>query len=122
MNNVLTFPNRNAHRILKAPWMDGSDVALIQIDGTGLEHEGFLDGDRLVLNLRFQQSQIRPGELVVVNLPDGKTVVRRIFFGDDGQIILRSSNPRVKDRNFDSNQVRIDGIVMELSRSLALAS
>lgn len=109
--NVLTFPIAKSfpprsQMIPRPTWaMDGSEVATVQIHGNALSGEGINDGDTLILNLRFHRSEIKPRDLVVAKLPDGRNIVRRM-----GEI------------KFEPGRIHICGIVMELNRSLSLAS
>jgi repressor LexA len=78
-----------------------------------MEGEGIEDGDVLVVKRVFEESDIKNGKLVIAVLPNGKCVVKRIYFEGD-KIVLRSSNARFKDLVFGPDEIRIDGIVKGL--------
>lgn len=107
--NVIPFPgtqhtvSASSQMIVRPQWMtDDSEIATVQIRNNSYSHMGLMEGDTLVVKMRFRQSEVRFGALVVATLPDGRTVLRRVGFGP--------------------SQIRIDGIVMEFNRSLALAA
>lgn len=94
---------------------DFKEVGTVTVSGDSLQDENILDGDVLIIKRIFDQTEIRNGKLVVAQLPEGRSVVKRIFFETDG-IILRSSNPRYKDMIFGPDQITVEGIVKELKR------
>lgn len=99
MNNVLHFPHREFERIHRRPQKTDKNIGLVMIETNAYSHEGIESGDTLVVELT--SDNIIAGDLVVAELPDGKTVVRRYDCRDE---------------------IRVIGSVIELNRRLALAS
>lgn len=96
---------------------DFSEVATAEVCGDSLIDEGIFDGDKLICKVIFDASEIRPGRLVVVRIPTGRSVVKRIFF-DGENVLLRSANPAYEDMVFEKDSIQVEGIVKELSRKL----
>lgn len=104
--------------ILRPQWVrDFKEVGTVEVCGDSLSGDGILDGDRLICKRVFDAAEIRNGRLVVAYLPTGRSVVKRIYFEGD-KIILRSTNPNYDDMVFGPDEIRIDGIVMELVRQM----
>lgn len=85
------------------------------VSGDSLMDDGILDGDILVVKRVFHESEVRPGRLVIAMLPEGRTVVKRIFFEGE-RIILRSANAKFKDMIFEPDQIAVEGIVKRAYR------
>lgn len=96
---------------------DFKEVGTVEVSGNSLSGDGIFDGDRLICKRVFDASEIRNGRLVVAYLPTGRSVVKRIYFEGE-KIILRSTNPAYDDMVFGPDEIRIDGIVKELVRTL----
>lgn len=112
------FDHPRASLILRPQWVrDFSEVATAEVCGDSLVDEGIFDGDKLVCKVIFDAAEIKPGKLVVVRIPTGRSVVKRIFF-DGEHVLLRSANPAYEDMVFEKDAIQVEGIVKELSRKL----
>lgn len=112
------FEHPRTQLILRPQWVrDFKEVGTVTVQGSSMEGDGILDGDVLIVKRVFETAEIRNGKLVIVLLPTGRNVVKRIYIEDD-KIVLRSSNARYKDMIFGHDELRIDGIVMELVRKM----
>ena len=87
------------------------------VSGDSLKDEDIKDGDVLIVKRVFEAAEIKSGKLVVVLLPTGRSVVKRIYFEGE-RIILRSSNPKFKDLVFGQNELTVEGIVKKLTRDM----
>jgi hypothetical protein len=86
-SNVINFPLGDLPLVLRhqpfrrRPLMiraANSKVATVQQVGNSCKKFGILDGDTLILNLQFQESDITQADnLVVARLPDGRYIVKR---------------------------------------------
>ncbi len=104
--------------ILRPQWaFDYKEVGTVTVSGDSLVDENIEDGDVLIVKRIFEEAEIRSGKLVVVQLPTGRSVVKRIYFNGE-QIILRSSNPKYKDMIFGRDELRVEGIVKKLTRDM----
>lgn len=112
------FDHPRSQLILRPQWVrDFKQVGTVTVSGDSGKHDGILDGDVLIVKLQFERSEIKDGRLVIAYLPTGGSVMKRIYF-EGNQIILRSSNPEYQDMIFGPDEIRVDGIVMELKREL----
>lgn len=112
------FEHARASLILRPQWVrDFKEVATAQVSGDSMADEGIYDGDRLVCKVVFDAAEVKPGRLVVVRLPTGRSIVKRIFFRDD-KVILRSANPKYEDLVYDRDTITVEAIVKELVRKL----
>lgn len=112
------FDHPRSSLILRPQWVrDFREIATAEVCGNSLADEGIFDGDRLVCKIVFDAAELRPGKLVVVRIPTGRSVVKRIFF-DEYRIILRSSNAAYEDMIFERDDIVVEGIVKELVRKL----
>lgn len=113
------FEHPRTQLILRPQWVrDFKEVGTVTVSGDSLKDEDIKDGDVLVVKRIFEAAEIKSGKLVVVLLPTGRSVVKRIYFEGD-QIILRSSNRRYKDMIFGQDELVVEGIVKHLTREMA---
>lgn len=116
---VEIFDHPRSSLILRPQWVrDFKEVGTVEVCGDSLSGDGIWDGDRLTVKRIFDASEIRQGSMVVAWLPEGRSVVKRIFFEGDN-VVLRSSNSSYKDMVFGPNEIRVDAIVKELVRSVS---
>lgn len=112
------FDHPRASLILRPQWVhDFKEVATAEVCGDSMIDEGIMDGDRLVCKVMFDAAEVRPGRLVVVRLPTGRSIVKRIYF-DDERVVLRSANPNYDDLVFNREEIMVEAIVKELVRKL----
>lgn len=110
------FDHPRAQLILRPQWVrDFREVGTVTVSGDSLIGEGIMDGDVLIVKRTITDGEIRNGKLVIAQLPEGRSVVKRIYF-ENGGIVLRSANPKFKDMIFELDQIVIEGIVKELKR------
>jgi len=112
------FDHPRTQLILRPQWVrDYKEVGTVTVSGDSLIDEKIEDGDVLVVKRVFEAAEIRSGKLVVVQLPTGRSVVKRIYFEGD-RIILRSANPKYKDMIFGHDELIVEGIVKRLTREM----
>lgn len=112
------FEHPRTQLILRPQWArDFKEVGTVTVSGDSLKDEDIKDGDVLIVKRVFEAAEIKSGKLVVVLLPTGRSVVKRIYFEGDA-IILRSSNPKFKDLVFGQNELTVEGIVKKLTRDM----
>lgn len=112
------FEHPRASLILRPEWVrDFREVGTVTVSGDSLKDEGIYDGDKLVCKMIVDGAGIRPGRMMVVRIPTGRSLVKRIFFDGD-KIILRSANPAYPDMAFAKEEIQIEAIVKELVRKL----
>lgn len=116
---VEIFDHPRSSLILRPQWVrDFKEVGTVEVCGDSLSGDGIWDGDRLTVKRIFDEAEIRQGCMVVACLPEGRSVVKRIFFEGE-TVILRSSNEAYVDMVFGPNEVRVDAIVKELVRKVS---
>lgn len=111
------FDHPKTQAILKPRWVrDLKQVGTVTVSGDSLKDDGVNDGDVLIIKRVFETAEIRNGKRVVVLLPTGRSVVKKIYFkGDD--VILRSANPNYEDMIFPKGEIVVQGIVKNLWRN-----
>lgn len=117
-STVEFYDHPRASLILRPEWVrDYKEIATADVCGDSLAGEGIFDGDMLICKVIFDAAEVKAGKLVIVRIPTGRSVVKRIFVKDE-KIILRSSNPAYPDMIFERDDVQIEGIVKELVRNM----
>lgn len=112
------YEHPRSQLILRPQWVrDFKEVGTVTVEGDSLIDEKIEHGDVLIVKRVFDAAEIKPGKLIVAYLPTGRSVVKRIHFDGD-KIILRSANPKYKDMVFGPNEIRVDGIVKNLTRAM----
>jgi len=112
------FDHPRTQLILRPQWVrDYKEVGTVTVSGDSLIDEKIEDGDGLVVKRVFKAAESRSVKLVVVQLPTGRSVVKRIYFEGD-RIILRSANPKYKDMIFGHDELIVEGIVKRLTREM----
>lgn len=84
----------------------------LQVSGESMRDLGILDGDIVIVR---QQTEIRPGDIVVA-LVDNETTVKSYYPLPDGKIELRPANRDFKPQIYNAEQVTIQGKVIALQR------
>lgn len=91
---------------------EGADYYVARVAGNALNGARIYDGDWIMIRTA---NFAAPGQLVVVELPEGKTV--RFYFPlPNGKVVLRSANKAFKDRRYSAKQVKIKGVVVTSGR------
>ncbi|HQU82967.1 MAG TPA: S24 family peptidase [Pyrinomonadaceae bacterium] len=91
-------------------------IATMTVNGDSLIDVGINDGDELIIQTRFERSEIKNGKLVIAQLPCTGNVVK-FFYRFDGKIVLRSANPKYEDLIYDEDLVVIKAIVLKSSKT-----
>lgn len=113
------FEHPRSQLILRPQWVrDFKEVGTVTVSGDSLKDEGVMDGDVLIVKRVFEAAEVKSGKLVVVSLPTGRCVVKRIYFEAPDRIVLRSANPRYKDMIFGRDELTVEGLVTDLTRKL----
>jgi SOS-response transcriptional repressor LexA len=87
------------------------------VNGDSLEGEGIQDGDFVVIRTTFEAHEIRPGKLVAVFTSYG-LLIKHIYVGLNDKVRLVSANKAYEDIVLDAEDVKIQGIVVQLVRNL----
>lgn len=96
------------------------DLVTVTVSGDSLIGDGIHDGDRLLLRLNFETSEVKNGRLVVVSLPDGGLTVKHFYLVDNGdelRVRLAAANPAYEDLEFGLDEVEVKALVIESVRS-----
>lgn len=88
-------------------------LATGEVCGDSLIGDRIHDGDSLTVKLNFQRKEFEEGDLVLVLLPCGSRVFKHLHFKHPGRVILRASNPKYVDLEYDLEDVEIEGLVIE---------
>ena len=84
---------------------------VLEVVGDSMIDEGVHDGDFVVVQ---EQSQARPGQMVVALLSDDVTLKR--YFPEGEKVRLQPANPRMEPIYVPADQLRLQGIVVGLMR------
>lgn len=101
--NLLAFPattspfGSSSQMTLRPPWVrDLGEVATVTMTGNLLLlREGIMDGDTLIVNLRFDESKIKLGTLVLARSPKGRREVKRFEPGMTVEAIVKELNRKL---------------------------
>lgn len=96
------------------------ELVSVTVSGDSLIEDNIFDGDRLILRLTFEASEVRNGRLVVVSLPDGGLTVKHFYLeerGEEFRVRLAAANPAYPDMEFDLDEVEVKALVIESVRS-----
>ncbi|MFQ5349698.1 MAG: transcriptional repressor LexA [Thermoanaerobaculia bacterium] len=84
---------------------------VLKVEGDSMVDEGVHDGDFVVVQ---EQSQARPGQMVVALLSDEVTLKR--YFPEGETVRLQPANPRMEPIHVPARDLRLQGIVVGLMR------
>ena len=84
---------------------------VLKVEGDSMIDEGVHDGDFVVVQ---EQSDARPGQMVVALLTDEVTLKR--YFPEGETVRLQPANPRMKPIFVPARDLRLQGIVVGLMR------
>ena len=84
---------------------------VLKVVGDSMIDEGVHDGDLVVVQ---EQSQARPGQMVVALLSDEVTLKR--YFPEGETVRLQPANPRMEPIHVPARDLRLQGIVVGLMR------
>ncbi len=87
-------------------------IVAVRVSGNSMSGDKIFDGDYLVVEMGTHPT---PNKLILVRTPHG-LVVKRVVRGLDDTIILRSSNPRHKDRAWPNKEIQMVGTVVQIVR------
>ena len=93
-------------------------LATGEVCGDSLIGDRIHDGDNLTVKLNFRREEFEEGDLVLVLLPCGSRVFKHLHFKQPGKIILRASNSKYTDLEYELEDVQIEGLVIEHWRPL----
>ena len=107
---VFAYENYEDYYSFPAGSFKGSDLFMLNVQGSSMIDAGIFDGDKIVVR---KQSTADNGDIVVALLDDSATVKR--FFRKDGFFVLHPENETMQDIIVDD--VAILGKVIGLVRS-----
>ncbi|MBX7220432.1 MAG: helix-turn-helix domain-containing protein [Blastocatellia bacterium] len=87
---------------------DSDMVFALRVRGTGLEADGFKDGDLLIV---IQEKEIPNGQLIVAIIEHKNAFVKRCFL-EKNTFRLQATNPPHNPVTYTKEQVEIQGIVI----------
>jgi SOS-response transcriptional repressor LexA len=87
------------------------------VAGNSLIDEGIIDGDYVIVRLNFEDYDITPGKLAVVNTPYG-LLLKHVYQTLDRKVRLVSANPAYEDIVLDADDVTVQGVVVRIERDL----
>ena len=107
---IFAYVNYEDYYSFPAGSFAGSELFMLNVQGTSMIDAGILDGDKIVVR---RQQTADDGDIVVALLDDSATVKR--FYKKDGYFVLHPENPTMDDIVVD--EVVILGKVIGLVRS-----
>ena len=108
---IFAYENYEDYYSFPAGSFSGSDLFMLNVQGTSMIDAGIFDGDKIIVR---QQPNAENGEIVVALIEDSSTVKR--FYKRNGKIVLHPENPRLSDIILDD--VVILGKVIGLVRNM----
>ncbi len=109
--NVVEFIPRGKSTIELSKGEYRNGMAKGTVSGNSLIDIGISNGDELLLQTRFEKSEVVNGKLVVALLPIGLVV--KFFYRFENKIVLRSANPNYEDLIYDEDLVMIKALVLK---------
>lgn len=107
---IFAYENYEDYYSFPAGSFRGSDLFMLNVQGTSMIDAGIFDGDKIVVR---KQSTAENGDIVVALIDDSATVKR--FFRRDGKFILHPENESMADIVVE--ELSILGKVIGLVRS-----
>ena len=107
---IFAYENYEDYYSFPAVSFAGSELFMLNVQGTSMIDAGILDGDKIVVR---RQQTADNGDIVVALLDDSATVKR--FYKKEGYYVLHPENPTMDDIVVD--EVAILGKVIGLVRS-----
>ncbi len=87
------------------------------VNGESLSGDEIHDGHYVVFRLTFERDEVKPGMLCAVWTPYG-FLLKHVYFTLDNRVRLVSSNPAFEDLVLESEDVRVQGIAIQVVRHL----
>jgi repressor LexA len=99
---------------LPADFTGEGDLFMLRVRGDSMIEAGILDGDYVVARSQISADN---GDMIVAGIPGEEATVK--FFGRKaGSVILTPANARLKQMDFDADQVVVFGKVVTILRRL----
>lgn len=90
----------------------------VVVCGDSLVNDDIRNGDYLICRTNFDFSEIRNGSYVVAKLPSGELTIKKFYLNLNQTVTLRAANSRYQDQTFEPDEIEIQAVALELSRSL----
>lgn len=112
--DVLAHENIEDSYPLPADFTGEGDLFMLRVRGDSMVEQGIVDGDYVVAR---KQDTADNGDVVVAGIP-GEEATVKTYLRKRGRVVLRPANPRLKDMEFDPEEVQLFGKVVTVLRRL----
>ena len=90
---------------------------ILKANGDSMNLAGIDDGDLVVVR---QQSEARPGQIIVALLDDGSNTLKRLTYSQDGTYaILRPESTNPANKEIPVKSLRIQGVAINVIKTLS---
>jgi repressor LexA len=91
----------------------GSKRFLLRVKGESMIEDNICDGDLVVCE---QKTEFPEGKIVIALVDNADATLKRIYYKDDGTVILKPSNHTMAPMIYGADRVTIQGIYIGLLR------